>query len=250
MSVGDAVDSISVFFNDLIGAVVPASVWALGIAVMHVGFGSGSSIPAFDGAVWPILAVGVLFAAGHFLLAVFGPINWALILAHQWLAKLAKNYPWLGKVGLNELSGKICEYDEEKGSEKSSYILFARVVQSNSTLAPGEGKEWAPRELRSVAMTVSPAAEALGRRFMFIALLCRGTGTALVLLALQFSIVRWIAPELLHPYSAALPWGLQVALLLGAAYLLFIRDTSFFARAMATPFACAVAELGVRKAKA
>lgn len=249
MSAGDTVESISVFFNDLIGAVVPASVWALGLAVMHMGFGPRTSIPAFDGAVWPLLAVGVLFAAGHFLLAVYEPINWVLVLVHKGMAILVEKWPGLGKVGLKILSRQIYKYDEEKGSERNSYILFAKFVQSNSLLALKDVKDWAPRDLRSVAMTVSPAAEALGRRFMFIALLCRGTGTALVLLAFHFSIVRLIAPKLLHTYSAALPWTLQVALLLGAAYLLFVRETSFYARAMATPFACAVAEQAVPRAK-
>jgi hypothetical protein len=247
MSAGDAVESISVFFNDLVGAVVPASVWALGIVVMHVGFGSVLSAPAFDGVAWPLFAVGVLFAAGHLLLAVYEPINWALVLVHAKMAKAVEAHPWLRQVGLEKLSTTICAYEEVAGSNRNSYILFAKAERSNSMLVLGENEEWLPRDLRSFAMTLSPAGEALGRRFMFIALLCRGTGTALVLLALQFSVVRLIAPESLYSYSVALPWWLQVGLLLGAAYLLFIRETTFFARAMATPFACAIAELSIPK---
>lgn len=247
MSVGDAIESISVFFNDLIGAVVPASVWAIGIAVMHIDVARAVSAPMLGGGGWSLIAIGVLFAAGHLLLAVYEPINWILVLVHSRMAAMVKAHPALEKIGLEKISGKIRTYDEIAGARKRSYIVFAKMIEANQNFALGEDKCWEPRDLRSIAMTVSQTGEALGRRFMFIALLCRGTGTALVLLAMHFSIVRLIAPESLRLYSAALPWWLQVALLLAAAYLLFIRETTFVSRAMATPFACATAELGFRK---
>ena len=39
MKVDDAVETISRFFNDLIGSLVPGAVLAVGLAVMHLGPG-------------------------------------------------------------------------------------------------------------------------------------------------------------------------------------------------------------------
>jgi hypothetical protein len=87
----------------------------------------------------------------------------------------------------------------------------------------------------------------MGRRFMFISLLCNGVGTALAILAFDFVACSLFSPKLLFVYDYAAPWPVQAILLLGMALALFKHGEVFYGRAMATPFSIAIAELKFKK---
>lgn len=214
-----AVESIARFFNDLIGAIVPAGVLALGLLVLHSGPDVKTVLSSLDSAIGFLCVVGALFATGHVLLAIFEQI-------------LKKP---LTKVRL------LTEFDEELAKTHTPFRLFRRLTEKSETLKLGENEsDWNYRDLRNVALTVSSTGEGIGRRFMFLSLFCNGTGTALLLLAADFTLCRWVAPHLLHPYPMAPHWLVQLAILVAAAGLLFRRAELFRARAMTAPFAVAV----------
>ena len=141
--------------------------------------------------------------------------------------------PWIGR------------FDE--GKAKSTGVLqVVRRASQGSQASPDSGL-WDFNDLRSVALSVSTEAASLGRRFMFISLLCNGVGMALVIMAVDLSACVLLNPKLLHAYEQAAPWALQVLLMILAAFLLFKRGAEFYARAMSTPFSIAVAELKLNK---
>lgn len=192
MKVEEATDTIAKFFNDLIGAWVPGAVLTVGLALMHLGpaqiqsiFKLGETISA------SLTCAGILFAIGHALLA----------LHEQILKKL------LSKVGI------ATPFDEAHAKRRQSYEWFAELVKARQE---GTGaKEWDYKDLRSVALSVSTEASSMGRRFMFISLLCNGVGTALAILAFDFAACSLLLPQLLFDYDYAAPWSIQAIMLLG-----------------------------------
>jgi hypothetical protein len=224
MKVEEATDTIAKFFNDLIGALVPGSILAAGLALMHLGPLHVQAIFKLgDTASAALTFAGVLFAAGHALLAVY----------EQILKKL------LVKLKLAEL------FDEAGAKKRKSYEWFAELVRTQQTGSSAE--DWGYNDLRSVALSVSAEAASVGRRFMFISLLCNGVGTSLVILAFDFVACSLLSPDLLYPYDHAAPWPVQAVILLGMALALFKHGEAFYNRAMATPFSIAVAELKFKK---
>lgn len=224
MKVEEATDTIAKFFNDLIGAWVPGAVLAAGLAIMHLGPLQLQSIFKLGDTTSAVLTfAGILFALGHALLAL-----------HEQILK------WL----LSKL--RIAKSFDEAGAKKrQSYAWFAELVRVQQTGA--DAKDWGYNDLRSVALSVSAEAAAMGRRFMFISLLCNGVGTALAILALDFVACSLLSPKLLFVYDHAAPWPVQAILLLGMALALFKHGEVFYNRAMATPFSIAIAELKFKK---
>lgn len=224
MKFEEATDTIATFFNDLIGAWVPGTVLAVGLALMHLGpvrlqsiFKLGDSISA------ALTFAGILFAIGHALLALHEQIFKKLLAK----AKLAK------------------PFDEAGAKKRLSYEWFAELVKAQQT---GSGtKDWDYNDLRNVALSVSAEAASMGRRFMFISLLCSGVGAALAILAFDFAACSLLSPKLLFVYDHAAPWPAQLLLLFGVALALVRRGEAFYARAMATPFSIAIAELKFKK---
>jgi len=226
MKPDDAIESITRFFNDLIGAIVPGSILTLGLVILHLGPDARELITILDGAIVSLSVVGLFFAIGHVLLAFH---------EHVLLPALC----------FLRVSSK---FDEKRAERRASFKLFQRAVQANRKMALGEKDgEWGFHDLRSVALTISTSAERLGKRFMFISLLCNGTGTALTLIAADFAFCRVWAPDLMHAYANAPNWLLQILLLLSAATFLFKRAQSFHDRAMTTPFAAAIADLAFER---
>ena len=223
MKVDDAVETITKFFNDLIGAWVPGLVLAIGLVIMHFGPDYINSLAKLsDGAGVALSMAGLLFALGHLLLAV----NEA---AMKPLLKFVK---------------VISNFDETKARARQSYKLFGELVDERQ--GGGQGG-WQFHDLRSVALSVSDEAASLGRRFMFISLLCSGVGTALFLIGIDYLVCLSFLPELLYGYERVAPWGVQAILLFSAAVFLFKQANVFYARAMNTPFSVAFAELKFRR---
>ncbi|AIB38622.1 MULTISPECIES: hypothetical protein [Pseudomonas] len=223
MKVDDAVETITRFFNDLIGAWVPGLVLAVGLVIMHLGPDYIKLLAKLsDGVGVTMTMAGLLFALGHLLLAV----NEA---AMKPLLKISK---------------VIRDFDEVKARTRQSYRLFSELVDE---LQSGGNSVWQFHDLRSVALSVSDEAASLGRRFMFISLLCSGVGTALFVIMLDYLFCLYFLPELLYGYERVAPWGVQAILLVIAAAFLFKQADVFYARAMSTPFSVAVAELKFKR---
>jgi hypothetical protein len=223
MKLDDGIDTITKFFNDLIGALVPGLVLAIGLAAMHGGPGHIQFVGELgEGAATAFTVTGVLFALGHLLLAI-----------HEVAVK-----PLLRKLKITRA------FDEQKASARQSCVMFNELITTGSNSSK---PLWDYRDLRSVALSVSDEAASLGRRFMFISLLCNGVGTALLLVGLNYLICLRFFPGLLFIYDQAAPWWLQAVLLFSAACFLFKQADLFYERAMTTPFSVAVAELKFKR---
>jgi hypothetical protein len=224
MKVEEATDTIAKFFNDLIGAWVPGAVLAAGLGVMHLGPLQLQSIFKLGDTTSAALTLaGILFALGHALLAF-----------HEQILKR-----------LLSIFGFAKPFDEAGAKKRQSYEWFAEIVKAQQT--GSSTKDWGYNDLRSVALSVSAEAASVGRRFMFISLLCTGVGTALAILAFDFIACSLLSPKLLFAYDHAAPWPVQAVLLLGMALALFKHGEVFYNRAMATPFSIAIAELKFKK---
>lgn len=227
MKTDDAIETIARFFNDLIGGLVPGTVFAVGLCIAHLGprIIVEASISLQNSAL-ALTIIGLMFAVGHFLMAVFEHVL----------------QPALKKLRV------VKKFDEAEATRRQSYTLFADVVNKlRSGDATQVGSEWEYKDLRSVALSVSAEGASLGRRFMFISLLCNGVGTALVIMTLDFLSCLALNEKLLFPYGVAMNWLVQSALMLLAAAALFKRGELFYGRAMATPFAIAIAELKLKR---
>lgn len=220
MKIEQATDTIARFFNDLIGAWVPGAVLAFGLAIIHLGPTQlQSMLKLADTAPASLIFAGVLFAIGHALIAIHEQVLKKLLVK----ARLAK------------------PFDEAEARMRKSYEWFAELARGPQ--GRSDHKDWGYNDLRSVALSVSTEAASLGRRFMFISLLCNGVGTALAILALDFVVCSLLLPQLLFSYNHAAPWLTQVFLIFGVALVLFKHGEGFYNRAMTTPFSVATAEL-------
>jgi hypothetical protein len=223
VQVDNAIDAISKFFNELISACVPGLVLVISLIVMHLGPTHLLSLAKLEGGVGlGLIVVGLLFALGHILLAV-----------NQKAVKPVLTYLKVLK-----------KFDEDKAKNRQSYQWFAEMVSD------GHGSVrtvWDFHDLRSVALSVSVEAALIGRRFMFISLLCSGVGTALIIVGIDYSACIFLTPQLIYSYNYSLPIYIQSVLIFGVAFLLFKQSDDFFSRAMTAPFSIAVAEMKVKK---
>lgn len=230
MKIDDAIETTTRFFNDLIGSLIPGAILASGLFVMHIGPGlpkdMATSLPIDSGFLIAI-SLALMFAAGHGLLAI-----------HSIVIDKA-----LQRIGL--VDGNI----KARLEKKHSYglfiaMFFEKLRRSNlGETNVAQPEKWDHHDLRNVALSVSSEGSSLGRRFMFISLLCNGTGTALLILTLDFISCEIFRPSALFPYANAWHPLIQVVILLGITVAFFKRAESFNIRAMVTPFAVAVAEM-------
>ena len=228
MKIDDALSTITHFFNDIIGAIVPGLVLFAGLMLLHNGIAQNAKIAALTSDTPSVLLVVVLsFAAGHGLLGIHSAIIEPALKLLGWVK---------GDAVINKVE------------EARSFKLFKKLVdaklQRPAALPNHEAEtKWGFHDLRNVALSMSTEATSLGRRFMFIALLCNGMGTALILLAFDFlACSLWWRGALLS-YSTAPPYWLQFVGLIGLGLLCILRGDTFYRRAMSTPFSVATAEL-------
>lgn len=224
MKIDDAVETIAKFFNDLIGALVPGMVLVACISTAHLGPEKTMTLlKAMDNTPVLLMLLAVMFALGHALSAIFETV-------------ISKNLR-----ALHLTKG----FNEQTEKRRESYVRFLQVVEKDALAAQNHGQassDWNYHDLRSVALSVSQEAASIGRRFMFISLLCNGVGTAITITAIDFAACLVFQRGLLHPYPMAVHWAVQIALLGLAAYTLFQRGEVFYRRAMTTPFSVALAE--------
>lgn len=232
MKVDDAIETISRFFNDLIGTLIPGIVLAVGLAVMHIGpiHKLRESIPKDDGFIVALL-LAVLFAAGHGVLAIYS------LAVEKFLPKL--------RLTKKDVVASLVN--------KQSYLCFQEIVtdkikQGSLSQTSGQsGFPWDFHDLRNLALSISSEASSLGRRFMFISLLCNGVGTALLMMLIDYIGCSIFAKDALFSYAFVWPVYVQGLLLLLAAISFFKRGEAFYARAMSTPFAVALSEMALRQ---
>jgi hypothetical protein len=178
-----------------------------------------------DGGVVIALFLAAVFACGHGLLAV---------------------YSQLLEVVLTRCRVTTA-FDEVNAQSRQSFLIFKQLVQEPMGEKEAQSERvlpsWDYRDLRSVALSVSTEASSIGRRFMFIALLCKGVGTSAVIVLVDFILCTLYAPNALFAYDVAVPVLGQAALLLIAAYAFIKEGEVFYSRAMTTPFSVAVAEM-------
>nr|NMN92585.1 hypothetical protein [Brenneria salicis ATCC 15712 = DSM 30166] len=126
MKVDDTVENITKFFNDLIGALVPGSVFAFGVIVIHLGLNYMCSLANLgEKTSVSLICAGLLFALGHMLLAVYDN----LMKPFFQLVKLSKRF------------------DEVEAQRRQSYLWFAdlnncayyRSTFVSPGLLPGKG---------------------------------------------------------------------------------------------------------------
>jgi len=232
MKVDDAVETLTRFFNDLVGTLIPGGVLVLGLATMHLGPGKVQSVGRALESWGPALAaLTILFAVGHGLLAFHSTVLEPL------LSQLKVTKP----------------FNQESAMTRQSFVLFQKLISSHTRVKEVMGEEvsnltWTYNDLRNVALSISTEASSLGRRFMFIALLCHGVGAAIVLMLVDYLVCVFFAPNILFPYLNAWPVIIQVVLMLLVAGMFFRRGEAFNSRAMTTPFSVAVADLIFRPA--
>lgn len=226
MKIDDAVETLARFFNDFIGAWIPGVVMAAGFIVMHIGDEAFLIIVgAMDKSAIVWFLAAIFFALGH-LISAFYQIFLKDIL--QWF-KISKGF------------------DESHAKEQQSYKLFLEIVTKGNVYSDADS--WGYHDLRNVALSISQEASALGRRFMFISLLCSGVGTVLTILTMDFLVCLFLVPELLHHYRVAPHWSVQVIILCVSAYCLFKQSDVFYKRAMTTPFSVAMTEIKLKEFK-
>jgi hypothetical protein len=145
MKIEEATETITKFFNDLIGAWVPSTVLAIGLAVMQLGpvqlqsvFKLGDSTSA------ALTFAGILFAIGHALLACHEQVLKKMLAQ----SKIAKTF------------------DEAEAKKRQSYERFAELVKAQQT---GIGaKDWGYYDLRSVALAEAACIQRSHCRCRFI----------------------------------------------------------------------------------
>ena len=240
MKIDDAIETTTRFFNDLIGTLIPGVVLIAGLVVIHHGpiEKLDDYIPKNGEIFAVIVLVAILFASGHGLLAVndyaakriWGPVA-------GWIAKT-----WPKKT-----------HNGSHFERRQSYVVFRAMalekLRGCVTLDPSitSWKDWTVNDIRSLALTISKDAADLGRRFMFISMLCMGVGTALLILLADYLVCLLFAPEFLHQYRFALPPQLQTILMVALVLSFFDRAKSFRDRAMWTPFPVAIADIELKK---
>lgn len=234
MKVDDAVETITRFFNDIIGSLIPGMVLGSGLAIMHAG--SPSKIVEYfgkDAGLSVAVLLTLSFATGHCLMSIY----------------TVAVEPFLKSMGImkKDVLASL--------AKKPSYEVFRDLVldllkkKHTANTNSAFPAEWGYHDLRNLAMSISSEGASLGRRFMFISLLCSGVGTALLIMLLDFLCSSQFAPQLLFPFSVALPATIRALMLIVAAFFFFRRGEMFFGLAMATPFPIALTELSLMPAE-
>lgn len=234
MKLDDALQTIMHFFNDVIGAVIPGLVLATGIALIHRGMFPSAILTNYSSnGLLILMFLALSFATGHGLLAIYNEI-------FDRFLKLLK-----------VIKGDKVKEELEK---RRTYQLFKDLIEDKINKHPifstaNSSPSWYFNDLRNVALSVSKEGASLGRRFMFISLLCNGIGTALILLAIDYIICFIWLREVLVSYPNGLhpAWQFVIMVLFGVFFIR--RGDTFYKRAMSTPFSIAVTELLVTESQ-
>lgn len=232
MKPNDLVLSFVYFFNDLIGAIIPGLFLVAGLFVIHSGTTGLSVIKGyFDSAWFAVLALFILFAVGHGLGALHMFVDTCV--KRSWKRSSTTDAKKSAVVEVEHLLEDLLKKRISKELEFSGSEDINRL-----------GLQFERNDLRNMAMTISPIAGNLARRFMFLALLCHGVGTAIWTIAI-YTVFLFLA----FPSNATVFAGdckvfsiyIVLSVLIGA--LFFYRGNKFRATSLAAPFTVALSEI-------
>ncbi|OIQ91127.1 hypothetical protein GALL_269800 [mine drainage metagenome] len=245
MKIDDATETITRYFNEIIGILIPGAVLVSGLVIMHS--------DVFNLPVDQIQSTGNFFLA--FILILLYSLGNGILAIDSLLGKMSSViYSLLERIP--QLTSCLVKRKEKKTKNlenKDSYIQFCKLIsnkmkqESSDQASANVTINWSYHDARSIAMSASSEASSLARRFMFISSLCNGVGTALLIIMIDFSICTFFAPKALFQYADAWPANVQIFLQLLSVYVFFRRGEEFYIRAMSTPFAVALAELSLKK---
>jgi hypothetical protein len=204
----DLIKSVREYFNDFVGAVIPGAVLCAGLTLQWAQIVRDDAFSRYWGEWSWLPGLAVIFAAGHTLLSL-----------HAF---------FISSISRDRARHKVVA--------KASTAEYQRFLGTRSP-----GITWAITDFnaaRNFAMSVSPEAAEIGRRFMFLSLFCYGTATSFAVLCCS----ALVSPTLGYGTWNAL--RVTIALILaGSALLLDNRGLKFEVQALGTPLAIACAEL-------
>jgi hypothetical protein len=229
----NALQTLTLFFNDIIGAVIPGAMLIVGLLVIHIGPLSKEQFE-FSSEIW-FIALLTAFAAGHLLLSIHSKC-------------LDEQLMRLGSFKFTRLLSITSTKRIRQEVEQSPAHLTFRSAAEDQILRRGRGSKisilsWGFNDVRNLAMSISSDASAVARRFMFISLLCYGAGAALIILAIDFSVASYFLPKAVAQYKNVPSPTIQLLLLLTTAWFFCARGSEFFRRALSTPFSIAYSAL-------
>lgn len=229
----DAIQNLTLFFNDIIGAVIPGALLGVGLIVIHVGTLSKIQFDVFNNGYAWCLALAFAFGCGHLISSLHGKIV-------ERACQKIRLLPTLTSV-----------QHEIEGSNSYRAFKVAATDQARKQSLPFTFEDWKFNELRNLAMSVSPEAPAIGRRFMFISLLCSGIGVASLLITLDFLCFSIFFPSAMFHYEHVPAAWIQIGIMLGATSLCLGRSADFYKRALSAPFSIALGSMlfGEKKEK-
>jgi len=229
MKLSDGLQALQYFFNDIVGNIIPGLVLGVGLFFIHNAVVVMRELSSIANNGWlAILVITISYAAGHFLLAFYNLL----------LEKVLKSMKLV----------KGVEEVREENETRSPYLMFKKIVNDkikNHPILKAEKSAyvWHFNDLRNIAFSISRQAALIGRRFMFISLLCQGVGTAFVILAMDLPIYYLFATDEVFSCQNVIPILFQALILVFIGYICIHRGALFYSRAMLTPFSIAVTEL-------
>lgn len=221
VEIEESLKTLTQFFNEIIGAIIPGLVLGTGFAIVHLNI-ELDRLKEIDGGI-VFLIIFLAFAAGHGLLSIYSKTI----------------QPPLEFFGFFNSKSKIKAFESSTSYKLFEHLVNEKVVGQTLKGSANPFTAWTYNDLRNIAFSVSGEAASIGRRFMFISLLCSGIGTALLLINIDFITCSLFLPDaLVHYQHAPSPW-LQVLALLFISLFYIKRGDDFFILAMNTPFSIA-----------
>lgn len=229
----DTLDAFEKHFNEIVGSLIPGGTLLFGLRE----FGYINNISDLG-----TIESGVIVLVASFVLShLVGQLS--DLFTHYFFNKYDSRFNGLWK----RLRQKTLSQGNDKKKRSSPGQVWFRNItkelQAEHLQAASGYDDLSESNLRSLAMSLSPKAEMLGRRFRFIELFCRYVATTLGLLSIAL-VNAWFIGMFCATLASAIS-GALVLLVSGA--LLFDRGLAFRRRADQTPFICASAEILTKK---
>lgn len=210
MKLKEALEILIHFFNEIIAHVLPGAILIVSASYIF----DKNDLIKNTSLHWALI-IGVSFLAGHAILSL-----------NRWIERTvfrAESF----KIS-NELKVEFKKYFSEFSKLKNSEGSNIEISDNMNDMF-----------YRNMAMSISPDAGELGRRFMFISLFCKGAGTSVGIIAILI-VIKINATQ--TPYS----YFYQFIGLSAAAFIIYImekRAAEFFRMAMEAPFSVAIVDM-------
>ena len=211
MKLKEALEILIHFFNEIIAHVLPGAILILSASYIF----EKNDLIKDTGLHWALI-IGVSFLAGHAILSL-----------NRWIERTVCGVQSFQIP--NDLKVEFTKYFSEFSKLKNSEGSDIEISNNMNDMF-----------YRNIAMSISPHAGELGRRFMFISLFCKGTGTSIGIIYIMI-IIKIYASQTLCDY-----WCQLLVLAVAVAFIIYImeyRAAEFFRMAMEAPFSVAIVEM-------